>query len=176
MRGETITLDMLLRSPSDRERGLDREALYLDRDDDDHLLMPAADTRSRAGDELLLAGTRSALNDIGLIIANEHTLAYILSGEDLPGGSALRVAKRRRCTHACPEARPEVPKSAPGLLARSQLDLFPGKTHPLPGPQLRALAALHRAVHPHLPLLDRGMGRAARTTRPAALSNWSSWM
>ena len=97
MRGETITLDMLLRSPSDRERGLDCEALYLDRDDDDHLLMPAADTRIRAGDELLLAGTRSALNDIGLIITNEHTLAYILSGEDLPGGWVWeRLARRKQ--------------------------------------------------------------------------------
>ena len=66
-------------------------------DDDDHLLMPAADTRIRAGDELLLAGTRSALNDIGLIIANEHTLAYILSGEDLPGGWVWeRLARRKQ--------------------------------------------------------------------------------
>jgi hypothetical protein len=88
---------MLLRSPSDRERMLDCEALYLDRDDDDHLLMPTADTRIRAGDELLLAGTRSALHDFGLIIANEHTLAYILTGEDLPGGWVWeRLARRKR--------------------------------------------------------------------------------
>jgi hypothetical protein len=95
MRGETITLERLLRSPSDRSRGLDCEVLYLDRDDDDHLLMPAPGTNIRAGDELLLAGTRAALNDIGLIIANEHTLAYILTGEDLPGGWVWEKFSRR---------------------------------------------------------------------------------
>ena len=100
MRGETITLEMLLRSPSNRERVLDCEVLFLDRDDDDHLLMPAADTHIRAGDELLLAGTRDALNDVGLIIANEHTLAYILTGEDLPGGWVWERLARRKQTPA----------------------------------------------------------------------------
>ncbi len=95
MRGETITLEHMLRSPSDRERKLDCAVLYLDRDDDDHLLMPAADTPIRAGDELLLAGTRAALNDVGLILANEHTLAYILSGKDLPGGWIWERLSRR---------------------------------------------------------------------------------
>jgi Trk K+ transport system NAD-binding subunit len=105
MRGETITLGMVLRSPSNRDRRLECEALYLDRDDDDHLLMPAADTPIRAGDELLLAGTRSALNDIGLILANEHTLAYILTGEDLPGGWIWERLSRR----AQAPARPPLP-------------------------------------------------------------------
>jgi Trk K+ transport system NAD-binding subunit len=95
MRGETITLGMVLRSPSNRDRRLDCAVLYLDRDDDDHLLMPAADTPIRAGDELLLAGTRAALNDVGLIVANEHTLAYILTGEDLPGGWIWERLSRR---------------------------------------------------------------------------------
>ena len=73
------------------------EVLYMDRDDDNHLLMPAADTPLRAGDELLLAGQRSALNDVGLIIANEHTLAYILTGKDLPDGWIWeRLARRGR--------------------------------------------------------------------------------
>jgi Trk K+ transport system NAD-binding subunit len=95
MRGETVTLGMVLRSPSNRDSRLDCAVLYLDRDDDDHLLMPAADTPIRAGDELLLAGTRAALNDVGLIIANEHTLAYILTGEDLPGGWIWERLSRR---------------------------------------------------------------------------------
>ncbi len=97
MKGQTVTLDMLLRSPSDRARRLDCEVLFLDRDDDDHVLMPAPETTIRAGDELLLAGSRAALNDIGLIIANEHTLAYILTGEDLPGGWIWeKLARRNR--------------------------------------------------------------------------------
>jgi len=105
MKGQTVTLDMLLRSPSDRARRLDCEVLFLDRDDDDHVLMPAPDATIRAGDELLLAGSRAALNDIGLIIANEHTLAYILTGEDLPGGWVWeKLARRNR-----PRTNPQLP-------------------------------------------------------------------
>lgn len=97
MRGETVTLDMLLRSPTDRTVPLDCEVLYLDRDDDDHLLMPAGNTSLRPGDELLLAGTRRARSDLGLGIGNEHTLAYLITGEDLPGGWIwLRLARRGR--------------------------------------------------------------------------------
>jgi len=97
MRGETVTLDMLLRSPTDRTVPLDCEVLYLDRDDDDHLLMPAGDIPLRPGDELLLAGTRRARSDLGLGIGNEHTLAYLITGEDLPGGWIwLRLARRGR--------------------------------------------------------------------------------
>ena len=74
MRGETVTLSMLLRSPVDRSVALHCEVLFLDRDDDDHLLMPAANTPIRAGDELLLAGTAVALNDFRLIVGNETQL------------------------------------------------------------------------------------------------------
>lgn len=102
MRGETITLEQLMRSPSDRSRGLDCEVIYLERDDDDHLLVPEPGTRVRAGDEFLLAGTRAALDDIGLIIANEHTLAYILTGEDLPGGWVWEKFSRRARAAAAP--------------------------------------------------------------------------
>ena len=43
-----------------------------------------------------ISGRRAALNDLGLIIANEHTLAYILSGEDLPGGWIWERLSRRK--------------------------------------------------------------------------------
>ncbi len=86
MQGEHLTLDTLLRSPTDRSSALDCEALYLDRDDDDHLLMPAGSTVLRPGDELLLAGTRRARNDLALNLANEHTLEYLVTGKELPGG------------------------------------------------------------------------------------------
>jgi len=98
MRGETITLGMLLRSPSDRAEGLECEVLYLDRDDDNHVLTPEPDTAIRAGDELLLAGRRSALEDVGLIIANEHTLEYVLTGRDLPGGRVWEFLAARKAT------------------------------------------------------------------------------
>ena len=95
MRGETITLERLLRSPADRSIALDCEVLYLDRDDDDHVMTPAPDEKIRPGDELLFAGTRRALEDIDLILANEHTLEYILSGRDLPGGRIWDLLAQR---------------------------------------------------------------------------------
>ena len=84
--GEPISLDTLLRSPSDRSEVLECEALYIDRGDGAPIVMPGRDTALRVGDRILLAGRSSALNALRLIIANEHTLNYIVTGEDLPGG------------------------------------------------------------------------------------------
>jgi hypothetical protein len=103
MRGETITLERLLRSPADRSMALDCEVLYLDRDDDDHVMTPAPDEKIRPGDELLFAGTRRALEDIDLIIANEHTLEYILTGRDLPGGRIWELLAQRRRKKSQPQ-------------------------------------------------------------------------
>lgn len=105
MQGERITLEMLLRSPSERSAALECEVLFLDRDDDDHLLTPEGSTPIRPGDELLLAGTRRALNDFSLVIANEHTLNYILTGQDLPGGWIWEKLSHR----ARPAAPPKLP-------------------------------------------------------------------
>ncbi|HNB06060.1 MAG TPA: potassium channel protein, partial [Thauera aminoaromatica] len=96
MRGETITLERLLRSPADRSMALDCAVLYLERDDDDHRMTPAADEKLRPGDELLFAGTRRALEDVALIFANEHTLEYILTGRDLPGGRVWEMLAQRK--------------------------------------------------------------------------------
>ncbi len=86
MRGETITVAMLLRSPANRDERLSCEVLYLQRDDDDHVLLPEDDTPIRAGDELLLTGMPGCRGRFALSIANEHALNYVLTGEDLPGG------------------------------------------------------------------------------------------
>jgi len=96
MRGETITLDMVLRSTIDPGEYLECEVLIVERDDDDHLLMPPHDTALRPGDEILLAGTRHARNAFALGIANEHTLEYLVTGEDLPGGWIWRRLSRRK--------------------------------------------------------------------------------
>jgi len=96
MRGETISLGMVLRSTTQADTYLDCEVLFLERDDDDHLLMPAHDTPLRPGDELLLAGTRHARNAFALGIANEHTLEYLVSGQDLPDGWIWRKFSRRK--------------------------------------------------------------------------------
>lgn len=86
MRGEAITLGMLLRSPENRAEPLECEVLYLDRDDDDHRVVPDDDARLRPGDEILLAGKPGSRGSFALTIANEQTLNYVLTGKDLPGG------------------------------------------------------------------------------------------
>lgn len=86
MRGETITIDQLLRSHGNRHEYIACEVLYLVRDDDDDLVIPAANTPIRAGDELLLAGRPGARSRFAFNITNEHSLNYILTGTDLPGG------------------------------------------------------------------------------------------
>ena len=86
----------ILRDGTDRNQALPATTLLIRRGKD-LILLPPDDFPLAPGDELLLAGTRDALNDIGLIIANEHTLAYILSGEDLPGGWVWeRLARRKQ--------------------------------------------------------------------------------
>ncbi|TAH44894.1 MAG: potassium channel protein [Betaproteobacteria bacterium] len=86
MRGDTVTLGMLLRSPENRDEALECEVLYLERDTDDHRMGPGVDTALRAGDEILLAGRPGTRSSFALTIANEHTLNYVLTGTDLPGG------------------------------------------------------------------------------------------
>ena len=96
MQGETVTLDMILRATTRLDEHLECEVLFIERDDDDHLLMPARDTVLRPGDELLLAGTRQARNAFSLGIANDHTLEYLVTGEDLPGGWIWRRFSARK--------------------------------------------------------------------------------
>ena len=105
MRGEAISLGMVLRSTMEADTYLDCEVLFLERDDDDHLLMPAHDTQLRPGDELLLAGTRHARNAFALGIANDHTLEYLVSGKDLPGGWVWRKFSR----HNQQSSKPHLP-------------------------------------------------------------------
>ncbi|QDF96727.1 potassium channel protein [Azoarcus sp. DD4] len=96
MRGDTVTIGQLLRSPANRDEALECETLYLRRDDDDHLVMPTLDCALKPGDELLLVGRAGARNELGLMLAYEHTLNYVLTGRDLPGGWVWeRFANRR---------------------------------------------------------------------------------
>ncbi len=167
MRGETITLDQVLRSTTDPGSHLDCEVLYLERDDDDHLLMPPPGTALRPGDELLLIGRRQARDAFALNIAYEHTLAWLLTGRDLPGGWIWRKLSRRGAQSSRPQLpwrsvpAPSVPRSIP-VLAGNQDDFLAGELHPLAGTQLGALAALHLAIDLHFTGLDHRMGNAAR--------------
>lgn len=101
MKGQRVELGSVLRAPDGRDDLLDCEALYLLRDDDDHLTTPARDVALRPGDALLFAGTAAARRAIGFTLTNDHALEYVLTGIDLPGGwiwerlSPQRPATRR---------------------------------------------------------------------------------
>ncbi len=97
MRGERISIGAVLCSPANRHEATACEILYMRRDDDDEpLLIPAADTYLQPGDELLFVGHERARNDLALTLANEHTLNYVLTGNDLPGGMVWEFLARRR--------------------------------------------------------------------------------
>ncbi|MDR1854420.1 MAG: NAD-binding protein [Azoarcus sp.] len=85
MRGVPVTIDQLLHSHANRYEYLPCEVLYLARDNDDDIVIPAANTVIRPGDELLLAGRIGARDAFGLNVSNEHALTYIITGRDLRG-------------------------------------------------------------------------------------------
>lgn len=96
MDGTEVDLMQILRSPANRDDPLGCAALYLRRDDGDHLMMPAADTRLRAGDELLFVGTSDARSELKLTLSHEHVLAYVLTGREQPGGWVWETLARRK--------------------------------------------------------------------------------
>ncbi|TDN56243.1 Trk K+ transport system NAD-binding subunit [Azoarcus indigens] len=102
MRGERVTLGMLLCSPGNRYEALGCEVLYLRRDDEAPRLIPASDLVLQPGDELLLVGRGGARAELALTLTNEHALNYVLTGEDLPGGLVWEYLSRRRKPHATP--------------------------------------------------------------------------
>lgn len=82
----TVPLGNLLRNPHDRDQPLECRALYLTREDESTVLLPHAHTPIQAGDSLLLVGRDGARQDLDLILNNENTLDYVLSGREIPGG------------------------------------------------------------------------------------------
>lgn len=88
-RGFTITLDMLLRDPRDRERRLQAIPLLLVRDDSLQLL-PALDQRVRRGDRLLLCGRIETRSDMDWVLQNLHALRYVATGESHREGAVWR--------------------------------------------------------------------------------------
>ncbi|MBT0960830.1 potassium channel family protein [Denitromonas iodatirespirans] len=92
-----VRLGDLMRDPHNRAQELAAAVLYLHRDDDDHVVLPTADALVRPGDRLLLVGQPGSRADFTLTVSNEHTLDYVLTGADRPGGWVWEwLAQRRR--------------------------------------------------------------------------------
>ncbi len=97
MRGERIEIGAVLRTPANRHEAAACEILYMRRDDDDEpLLIPSSETCLRSGDELLFIGHEHARHDLALILANEQTLTYVLTGDNLPAGPVWEFLSRRQ--------------------------------------------------------------------------------
>ncbi len=93
----SVRLADLLKNPHDRAISLEAAVLYLRRDDDDHIIRPSGDEVIRPGDRLLMVGLPAAKRDFALTVTNGHTLDYVLTGADRPGGWVWEwLAERRR--------------------------------------------------------------------------------
>jgi hypothetical protein len=94
-----------LHSHANRYEYLACEVLYIARDNSNRLIGPAASTAVLPGDELLLAGCLAARNAFSLNIGNEHTLTYVLTGDDSQRGwiwNKLTPKQVREETHHLP--------------------------------------------------------------------------
>lgn len=87
--GKTITLDTLLRDPSNRENRLDLVALLLLRDNQP-MLQPEADLTLKPGDQILFCGQPAAKDALPLTLSKYKALSYILDGTEIPDGLIWR--------------------------------------------------------------------------------------
>ncbi len=54
----------------------------------------------QAGDQILFVGTEDARRDLTLTLFNGHTLQFVLTGRDSPGGAIWEWLARRRQARA----------------------------------------------------------------------------
>lgn len=97
MRGATRpSLDELLRAPVTDRPALACRPLLLVRDGRRPNLLPAGHEMLQLGDQILFVGTEQARKELGLTLFNGHTLQYVLTGKDSPGGLVWEWLARRR--------------------------------------------------------------------------------
>lgn len=102
--GAALTLGTLLRNPHDRSQPLAGVALHLRREGGINHFLPAPEMALQLGDELLFVGLPAGRRDLALTLENTNTLAYIRTGEDLPGGWLWERLARRRAGKQVTEA------------------------------------------------------------------------
>ena len=101
MRNERqVGLGELLRAPVTERPPLACTALLLLRDGDAPRYLPGADTTLRADDRILFVGTEDAQRDLTLTLFNGHTLQFVLTGRDSPGGAIWEWLARHRQARA----------------------------------------------------------------------------
>ena len=92
----TLCLADLLRAPETGRAALACIPLLLLREGDPPRLLPDAAEEIHLGDQLLFAGRERARKDLSLTLFNSHTLKYVLTGQDSPGGLVWEWLAARR--------------------------------------------------------------------------------
>ncbi|WP_079437513.1 potassium channel protein [Zoogloea sp. LCSB751] len=97
MLGDAVpSLAAILRAPLTDRPELGCIPLLLVRHGHAPQLLPDLDQPLQAGDHLLFAGRESARKELGLTLFNEHSLRFVLTGRDSPGGLVWEWLAGRR--------------------------------------------------------------------------------
>lgn len=97
LRTRPLTLGELCTDPADRSQQLDVVVLVLTRDGTP-TFVPGPDTELQRGDELLLAGRSTALDDLEQVLAYDSMLDYVATGNEVPTSWFWRLLTRRHLT------------------------------------------------------------------------------
>jgi len=97
--GTSVPLQALLRNPAGRDETLACIPLLLKRGETE-ILMPEPDVLLQADDRLLFCGERQARHLQSLCLYNFGVLGYLLTGQDVPGGTIWRWLNRQRTARA----------------------------------------------------------------------------
>ncbi len=93
--GKTVSLDTLLRDPSNRENKLPLIPLLLARNGE-FILLPEPGLPLEIGDRILCCGKHLAKSSQSLLLTNRKVLTYVLDGTDMPDGLIWRWLYARR--------------------------------------------------------------------------------
>jgi Trk K+ transport system NAD-binding subunit len=83
--GRELPLASLFNDSRNRSNALDAVPLILQRGSE-QTVMPDAETRLQAGDEILFCSTQVAMSRVQTNLLSEHTVNYLVTGEDPPRG------------------------------------------------------------------------------------------
>ncbi len=89
-----VSIDVLLRDPTSRDRGLACMPLLLSRNGEE-FLVPDSTMPLKPGDRLLFGGTNTARDRQRMTLRNEHARDYVLLGYDRPAGWVWQWLTRR---------------------------------------------------------------------------------
>lgn len=94
--GARLPLSALLRAPVSERPPLDCAPLLLLREGEPPCYLPDGELELRLGDQLLFVGTEEARRNLNLTLFNGHTLQFVMTGRDLPGGLIWEWLAQRR--------------------------------------------------------------------------------